>query len=439
MPDNRLKCIRTEILPGLTLNSVRSDKFKTSCMSISLLTQLSAETASMNALIPYVLRRGTAHFDNMEALSNRLDELYGTVIEPVIRRIGEIQCIGFFSSFPEAAWLPEGSGVLKDVVSLLAEMLLSPATRGGLLIRDYVDSEKEKLADLIRSRINDKRLYAKVRCLEEMCCYEDVAVGRLGSAEDCASIKYKKLTQQYHNLLQTSPVEIFYCGRESAETVSALLKEAFCTMPRGELNYDIGTDIRMNSLDAEPRYHEDHLDVTQGKLVLGYRLGEIMENPDLPALMVFNAVYGSGVTSKLFNNVREKLSLCYYASSSLDRAKGLMFVNSGIEFDNFEIAKDEIIRQLDDVKNGVISDDELNWAKAGIISDLSSMLDSQYELEGFYFTNLVEGLEISPDELSYLVGEVTKEDVMAVAQSTELDMIYFLRNDPDGESDEDDE
>ena len=439
MPDNRLKCIRTEILPGLTLNSVRSDKFKTSCMSISLLTQLSAETASMNALIPYVLRRGTAHYDNIEALSNRLDELYGTMIEPVIRRIGEIQCIGFFSSFPEAAWLPEGSSVLKDVVSLLAEMLLSPATRGGLLIRDYVDSEKEKLADLIRSRINDKRLYAKVRCLEEMCCYEDVAVGRLGSAEDCASIKYKKLTQQYHNLLQTSPVEIFYCGRESAETVSALLKEAFCTMPRGELNYDIGTDISMNSLDAEPRYHEDHLDVTQGKLVLGYRLGEIMENPDLPALMVFNAVYGSGVTSKLFNNVREKLSLCYYASSSLDRAKGLMFVNSGIEFDNFEIAKDEIIRQLDDVKNGAISDDELNWAKAGIISDLSSMLDSQYELEGFYFTNLVEGLEISPDELSYLVGEVTKEDVMAVAQSTELDMIYFLRNDPDGESDEDDE
>ena len=197
-----MEVTRTELLPGVFLTHLRTDKFKTACLSVNLLTQLNRETAAMNALIPAVLRRGTTRWRDMEQLSRRMDELYGTAIEPVIRRIGEIHCLGFFASFPEPAYLPGGENLLGEVCSLTAELLLSPNTRGGLLLPQYVDSEKEKLADLIRSRVNDKRSYALQRCIEEMCCYEDFAVSRFGSLEECESIHYKKLTKHYRELVR---------------------------------------------------------------------------------------------------------------------------------------------------------------------------------------------------------------------------------------------
>ena len=428
---------RAEIMPGLWLNHLRSDKFKTACMSISLLTQLSRETASMNALIPFVLRRGTMAYGDMEAISNRLDELYGSAIEPVVRRIGEIQCLGFYASIPEDDYLPQGESVLQGAAELMGQLLLNPITKAGLLNKDYVESEKEKLLELIRSRINEKRGYALFRCIEEMCCFEDFAVSRYGTESDCENIHYKELTEHYHELLRSSPIEVFYCGRADFKKVKSVMKEALTTLPRGEINYDIGTDVRMNAVEAQPRYVEEELNVTQGKLVMGFRLGECMDDPDLAALYVFNAVYGSGTTSKLFMNVREKLSLCYYAGSLLDTHKGLMFVSSGIEFEKFEAAKAEILAQLDEVRAGNVSSDELGSAKAGIASDLRSMSDVQGDLEGFYLANTIDGLDCSPEELAALVEEVELEDVKAIANSIELDLIYFLTG--SGEEDEDED
>ena len=305
-----------------------------------------------------------------------------------------------------------------------------------------MDSEREKAEDIIRSRVNDKRSYSVTRCIEEMCCYEDFAVGRFGSLDDMRSVNYKKLTKQYRALLQTAPIEIFYCGKASEKQLVAALRDALATLPRGELDYDIGTDVRMNSVEAEPRYVEEELDVTQGKLVMGWRLGECMDEPDYPSLYVFNSVFGAGATSKLFVNVREKLSLCYYASSMLDLHKGLMLVASGIEFENFAAARDEIFAQLDSVKRGDITDEELEAARSCVASDLRSLTDSQGELEGFYLSLALDGLDCSPLELAELCEEVTKQDVIDVANSVECDMIYFLKgsgSDEDEDEDDDDD
>lgn len=428
---------REEILPGVELTCLRSDKFKTACLSLSLLTQLKRETASMNALIPLVLRRGTTQYPDMEALSRKLDELYGTAIEPVVRRIGEIQCIGFYASIPETDFLPGRQDVLCDTAELMGQLLLSPVTRGGLLLPDYVESEREKMAELIRSRVNDKRGYAMLRCMEEMCCYEDYAVSRFGSEADCESIHYQKLTRHYRSILQTSPVEIFYCGRADSRRVARVFRDALSMLPRGEIDYDIGTDVRMNAVEAQPRYVEEEMNISQGKLVIGFRLGDVMEEPDIAAIYVFNSVFGSGSTSKLFVNVREKLQLCYYAGSSVDIHKGIMLVSSGIEFDKFDAAKAEILSQLDEMKNGNITDDELNAAKSGIASALRSGMDSQGELEGFFLSQTLAGLDYGPMELAQLVEEVTKDSVVSVAKSVECDLVYFLKG--SGEAAEDEE
>lgn len=429
---------RNELMPGVFLSHLRSDKFKTACMSVTLLTQLRRETAAMNAVIPFVLDRGTTRYGDMEQLSRRMDELYGAAVEPVVRRIGEIQCIGFYGSFPEPDYLPGGEALLGDTCALMAQLLLDPATRGGLLLPQYVDSEREKLLDIIRSRMNDKRSYALTRCIEEMCCYEDFAVSRFGSESEAENIHYKKLTRHYRELIQTCPVEIFYCGKTDFKAVSAAMREAFSTMPRGEIDYDIGTDLRMNAVEDHVRFVEEEMDVTQGKLVLGFRLGECMEEPDIPALYVFNAVYGSGATSKLFMNVREKLSLCYYASSAVYLHKGIMLVSSGIEFDKLDAARDEILAQLDSVRRGEITDDELRSAKKSVASDLRAVQDSIGELEGFYLSQALDGLDYGPAELAALAEDVTKEDVQAIAKSIECDLIYFLKGsgEEDGSDDE---
>jgi len=427
---------RKELLPGVFLTHLRSDKFKTACMSVNLLTQLQRDTAAMTALIPQVLRRGTSRYSDMEQLSRRMDELYGTAIEPTIRRIGEIHCPGFFASFPEGEYLPGGEKLLGEVANLMAELLLSPNTRGGLLLPDYVDSEKEKLLDLIRSRVNEKRGYAMSRCIEEMCCFEDFAVSRFGSEDEAENIHYKKLTKHYRHLLQSSPVELFYCGKAGYKQVASVLKDAFASMPRAEIDYDIGTDVRMNAVEDHVRYVEEEMDLSQGKLVMGFRLGECMDEPDIPAIYVFNTVYGSGANSKLFMNVREKLSLCYYAGSAIVLKKGIMLVSSGIEFDKYEQAKNEILTQLEAVKNGDITDEELEAAKRSVASELRSAMDSQGELEGFWLSQAMEGLDYGPMELAELIEDVTKEDVMAIAKSVELDLIYFLKGFEEEETDD---
>lgn len=422
-----MDAVRMQLMPGVALTCLQTDKFKTGCLSVNLLTQLSREDAPKNALIPMVLRRGTSRLPDMEAISAELDMLYGARIEPLVRKIGEVQAIGFFADFADDKFLPEGSKQLEGVGALVGEMLLSPFTRGGLLLPAYVDSEREKLLDMIRGRINEKRSYSIHRLVELMCFGEDFAVSSIGGEDEAENIGYQKLTKHYHQLLSSSPVECFYCGSAQPEQAARVLREALMNLPRGEIDYEIGTDIRMNTLEEETRYFTEELDVTQGKLAIGWRLGACMEDPDVPAIRVFNAVYGGAVTSKLFENVREKLSLCYFASSMTDVHKGVMVVSSGIEFDKYDEAKDEIFRQLDSVKNGDVTEQELEYAKRFVASSLRTVSDSPGALENFYLTQALGGWDWSPEELAALCEYVTKEQVVSIAQSTCCDAVYFLR------------
>ena len=429
---------RAEIINGVWLTHIRSDKFKTACLSITLLTQLQRESAAMNALLPLVLRRGTARYTDMEAISRRLDELYGAAIEPVVRRIGEIQCLGFFASVPEEDYLPAGADTLRGTCELMGQMLLSPNTRGGLLLPDYVDSERDKLIEMIRARLNDKLSYSVSRCIEEMCCCENFAVSRFGDEESAAAIRYQKLTKQYRNLIQTSPIEIFYCGRAEEKRVESLLRDALSTLPRGEIDYDIGTDVRLNALEETPREYTEQMNVTQAKLVIGWRLGKAMDDPNPAALRLFASLFGGSTASKLFVNVREKLSLCYFASAVADVHKGVLLAYAGTEADNVGRAKEEIFAQLASIANGEITDEELSAARADVKSALKSALDVQGALEGFYLSAALDGADYSPEELSALVDDVTKEELVEIARGCECDMIYTLTGDGSEEDDGED-
>lgn len=415
------------ILPNVVLTCLTTDKFKTGCLSVNLLTPLDRETASLNALIPAVLCRGTATLPDMAAISAKLDSLYGARIRPLVRKKGEVQAIGLYADFADEAFLPAGTNILEEMVALVSEMLLLPRTHGGLFLREYVESEREKLLEQIRGRINEKRSYSVRRLYELMCSMEDYATDKLGSETAAESITPHELTRHYQQLLADAPVEIFYCGSVEPARVKAAFLTALAALPRSDEEPDIGTDIRMNALEAEPRYFEEELQVTQGKLAIGFRLGECMLEPDTAAIKVFNALYGGSVTSKLFMNVREKLSLCYFASSWADLHKGILTVSSGIEFDKYDAALAEIFAQLEAVKNGEFTAEELEAAKRSVAGDYRIVSDSASALENFYLDQALIGPDCAPDELAALAGEVTAEDVSAIARGIECDAIYFLR------------
>jgi hypothetical protein len=348
------------------------------------------------------------------------------------------------------------TGIWEEILDRLGEMPLPPYIHEKLKNRDRYQTVYARqdgsaaaptaglhftpeLLDRIRSRVNYKSSYALSRCVEEMCCCEDFAVSRLGGEDECEAINYKKLTKQYHTLLQQSPVEIFYCGRAAEKELRTALRDALITLPRGEIDYEIGTDLRMNALEDQPRFVEEALDVTQGKLVIGWRLGECMEDPDQAALLTFNTVFGAGSKSKLFTNLREKRQLCYYADSSPDLHKGLLLASAGIDFEMLDEARDEIFRQLEAIRQGDVSEEELSAAKAVLASELKAMCDNQGALEGFLLSQALDGLDYGPLELAALVEDVTKEDVVAVAQSLDCDLIYFLKGEEPEEDEEEEE
>jgi len=415
-----------EIHPLVFLTHLQTNKFKTATLRLALLTQLERETAAKNALLPKVLLRGTKKYPDMEAIAMELDNLYGASLTSKIDKIGEIQCVNLGASFVDDACLPKGEGILEQITALIGEVLLRPVREGDLLKQAYVEGERTQLLDEIRGRINEKPRYALSRLTELMCDGEAYATYRLGSEESAEEIDAKSLTSHYQTLLETAPIEIFYSGTASVEQVEAVLKKALANLPRTETAPNMGTDVRMNSLESEPRTRKEEMNVTQGQLSLGFRLGACMEEPNYAAIQLFHYIYGGSVNSKLFLHVRERLSLCYYASSVVESAKGLLMVIAGVEFAKFDEARTEILAQLEAMKQGDISDDELTWGQKALMADLRMCKDEQDQLESFYLKQTVLGEESGLDELIEKVGQVDKAQLVEIAKGIELDAVYFL-------------
>ena len=418
---------RTQLMPGVFLTSVHTNKFKSSLLSVTLLTPLSAQTATVNALIPSLLRRGSQAHPDMQSLSAALDEMYGGSIEPVVRKKGETQCVGFVGSFLDDAYSLDHSGILPRAAELMGELLLRPYTVDGAFCPDYTRQEKANLADRIRAEVNDKRQYAVNRVVEEMCNREPYAVGRMGREADVEAITPQSAWAQYVSLLAHSRVELYYCGSAQESEVCAILQKAFRDLPR-EGGYDLQETVVVPAAQSV-RQVSERMDVAQGKLTMGFRTGGVTAaSEEYPALVLCNALFGGTTTAKLFLNVREKLSLCYYASSSLQKFKGLMVVSSGVEFSNKERAENEILAQLDACRHSQFEPWEVDGARRYTVSSLLTVPDSQGRQEDWWLGQAILGLDPThtPQALADQIEAVTLEQAVAMAQRLSLDTVYFL-------------
>jgi len=360
----------------------------------------------------------------MEALSAALDELYGGSIEPFNRKKGETQCVGFIGSFLDDAYTT-GERILEPAAALMGDILLRPATENGLFRRDYIAGERQNLIHAIQAQMNEKRQYAQNRLIAEMCAGEPFGVDKLGTVPAVEAITPEGLWAQYQTLLSGACIELYYCGCAEVDRVAAALAAALDGLPAGS-ERPAPVPPAEPAAPETPRFVEEALDVTQGKLTFGFRTGVNLWDEAYPAMQLLNAVYGGTTTSKLFMNVREKLSLCYYASSGLMGQKGILMVSSGVEFDQFARAKEEILAQLQLCQDGAFDDSELEGARRSVISSLLTMMDSQRQLEDYWLSQSIIGTLEPPAVSAARLEQVTREQVIACARRVTLDTVYFL-------------
>lgn len=417
---NELKKIR--IADGVTLCYIPDDKYKTVSVSMCLHRPAVREEVTANSLLAGVLRSATAGYPTMKDINRHLESLYGTAYDISVSRKGGTHTIS--ATFSVVDERIAGEDVLPDVFDMMFEFMFNPLVENGGFSEKIVNTEKKNLKESIEGLINDKRAYASVRCLEEMCKGESAGISEYGYVEDLDALNGKTLYDHYTRIIKESPVDIFVIGRCDVDSIADYLKKSFGSKDINikETSFDIIKSDKVGNNNVT-----DVFDVAQGKLVMGFRTFVDFKDELYYPLLVANSIFGGGPHSKLFNNVREKSSLAYYVSSRLDKYSAIMMVASGIEVSNFERAKREIVAELDKVKAGDFTSEEIHNSKEFLASHYRSCYDSPFSMKDFYLGQILYGETLSIEEAIDKVNAVTKEEIIKAVENVTLDTVYFLK------------
>ena len=413
-----------ELMPGVTLRCCPDHRFKQGGLSLQLVRPMCREEAGLNALLPAVLLRGSVNHPDLRSITLKLDDLYGASVSTLVRRVGDYQTTGLFCGFMDDRFALSGDRVMEPMLRFLGELLLEPCTRDGAFLPEIVESEKKNLIATIEAERNDKRAYAMAQLFRAMCREDSYGVPRLGEKEQVAAITPQSLYAHYQKILKESRMELFYVGTAPAEQVAALMKPVLERIDRNYVNH---LAQRPFSDAGEGQILTEQMEVTQAKLCMGFATPITNRHEDFAAMQIFNTVFGAGMTSKLFMNVREKLSLCYSIGSAYYGSKGIVTVSAGIDADREENARNEILRQLDACRNGDITDEEMAAAREAVLSALRATHDSPGAIESYYSTAALSGTGMTPEVYAQAIRAVTREQVAAAARSLRLHTTYILK------------
>lgn len=411
------------LMQGITLRCCQDSRFKHGCLTFQLVRQMQLRESAYNALLPAVLLRGTALHRDLRAITEHLDTLYGAAVNTLVRRIGDYQTVGLYLSFMDDRFTFAGGQVLAPMIAFLEELLFDPLMENGAFLPEIVESEKKNLIATIEAERNDKRAYAMGRLLREMCADDAFGLPRLGDVQTVSQISAEALYAHFQDILHQSPVEIFYVGSSTPDDICALLQPLVARLGARDVALPPQTELRT----APPSDRVEMLDVAQGKLCMGFTTPITNRDARYPAMQLLNTVLGAGMTSKLFMQVREKLSLCYHIGASYYGSKGVITVAAGIEFENEQRTREEILRQIDACKRGDITPEELACAKEAVLSSLRATHDSVSSIEGYYATGALSGMPLTPDAYMQAIAQVSVEEVVAAANTLTLHSTYFLK------------
>lgn len=407
---------------GINIYVHSTPKFKTTTFCMFIHQNLARETATKTALIPFVLKRGSKSFPTSRKMNLFLEELYGTSMGGDILKRGEIQIMQFFMEMVNHNYIDDKSILIKGLTAF-KDMILDPLVEDGGFKEDYVNQEKEILKRNIESLYNDKFNYAIERCFQEMCKDEAFSIYKYGNVEDLELIDNKILYNYYKECISHCPIDFFVLGDVDEEEITDLIEDIF-SFERKEIT-QVNPDF-VSKFIEKPNYVEEKQDVNQGKLTMGFRTNTKYSDKDYYSLMVYNGILGGGTHSKLFQNVREKASLAYYAFSRLEKNKGLMLISCGIEFDDKDRAIDIINQQLEDIRKGNITDYEFDSTIKSLVNSYKEAADSPSMIISLYLDSIINGTQRTTEDIIENLYKVSKADVINVAEKICLDTVFFL-------------
>ena len=414
---------------GLCLRFLPTDKFKAGMLSVSAVLPIDGERAWLTTLLLSVLRRGTCRYPSLAELNRRLDYLYGTELS--IRNFyrGDSRIIGLCADLIDTSYLPDvGEPLLDGVLEVMGEILFHPLLdENGLLDARYVESEKKLQCDQIRSLKNNPRAYAIEQCRGIMYADEPCGVPIYGTEEQVMSATPEMLTAHWRALIGQMCLDCFYIGHADPGTVANALRRTLGRELRAATPETSVMERRVIRSAGREKRGEASLPVGQGQLVIGLRSGIAIGDADFYACMVFNELLGVSPISKLFMNVREKLSLCYHCASSYNLYKGTITITCGLENRNRKKAEREILRQLRLICQGDFTEAELQGAKKSLENGYRQLEDSPAALESYYYGRALAGEESSLADCRAQFDRVTREDVIAAANRVSVDTVFFLR------------
>lgn len=417
-----------DIKKGIKFHFIKTNKFKTNLLLIFLTTKLEEESVTMNALIPAVLRRGSSNLKTQEEISMELEEMYGASFNCGIEKKGDNQIIKIYLNTINNNFLPQNEDNLKKSINMLFDILFNPLLIDNKFKNEYVESEKNNIKQIIEGRKDSKATYSFDRCIEEMYKDNSYSLYKFGSLEKLNNINSENLYKQYLNLINNCKIDIFLSGDISEDIKNEIINnENILKLNNRNPNFLLNNlENRIKSKKQEQVIFES-LDINQGKLVIGLDiLNE--EKKDVYTAVVYNMILGGLPSSKLFQNVREKHSLAYTASSCYIKQKANIFIKCGIDFENYEEALKIIKEQIEDMKIGLFNDTIIEEAKKNIISSFNSIQDEQDTEIVYYYLQELSGEKISIEEYISFINNVTKEDIINLANKIQINTIYFLKN-----------
>ena len=411
-----------ELPHNMTLLHLSEQSFRTDRLTGVFAVPLHRETAAEYAILPSLLTRSCGKYPTLAQFSRRLDELYGATVQGEIFRLGGWQLLAFSISYLNRRYTLDGSDLTAQCTQLLLDMLFDPALEEGAFPADVFAQEQRCLLERLQGEVNNKRLYARQRCEELLCPDHPFSYNPNGTEETVEALTPASAEAARQRMLAEANIHWLY---QSADDTAALTRELdarFATLPqRSKATVHADASFAMKQSEQT-----EEMQVSQAKLVLGFRIAATEPDGDIVAAQLMNTLWGGCATSLLFTHVREEKSLCYYCASTYDRYAGIILVDSGIQPKDADAAREGILEQLDAIREGNFSDDELEAARRCLIQRYNSACDNADNLENFYIGQTIYDNYLTPDQMRAKALEVTRDDVCRAARLTHFDSLYML-------------
>ena len=416
-------------MEGIKIHKIETNQFKTNLYAVFLATPLKRENVTKDALIAAVLRRGTKNIISQDKISKELEEMYGASFDCGIEKTGDNHIIKFYLEALNEEFLPEKEELTQKCINILLDIVTNPFVENNGFKQEYVDGEKENLKQIINGKIDNKARYSLDRCVEEIFKGEPYGLYKYGYVEDLEKITPQNLYEYYKELIKNCKIDIYYSGifdNDNTEKIIEKRLQENNIEPRNA-KYVINNEMTEKKQKSETKTVEEIMDVTQGKLVLGLQIDDNNKNSRFAA-SVYNAILGGGANSKLFQNVREKNSLAYTASSSYIRTKNVILVHCGIDIDKYEKALETIKEQIEDMKKGNFTDKDIEDAKKLIISSVKSISAEQDTEITYDYGQELSNEHTTIKDYQQNIEQVKREQIVDIANKININTIYFLKN-----------